>query len=445
MQHYQDWSNCVFRDPLFLQIAPLVVIVVFLVVGLFAASQLRRINLDKVTYKFLAMVLDSFGITLPWLWGTPQRASSTSSSRSRRHRRKSSSSKSKLVRTRAEQIALQNTSKNPTDGEQRPATAYMSLSSYLVVGEDSKSDVSQYYPGLVNISGTYCFMNSTLQVPIYIYFFLSHSLTTVLLGYGLSFLSTASYWFHSSKSRGTRCPHTRHRRFAGAFQKQVHNSFSSSFLQPTDLLDLDLNTSKSSYHALRPHNMIHALSSLQPPDSTGFRPRTSSSLFNSREHQDAQELFQLVSECIKNEMTAVDRESIRDRGIAGVLDLETSSSSTEGRGKESVKTSNNKSVFDGLTANRRSCVMCGYTEAVMHFGFDNWQLAVPRLAVCKQSCFFNIKLTPFRDVLLVYVDVMQTRRLSRGLHTFGNPQRLHMSQVLHHCDAQKACCRPQGP
>lgn len=40
-----------------------------------------------------------------------------------------------------------------------------------------------------------------------------------------------------------------------------------------------------------------------------------------------------------------------------------------------------KSVFDGLTANRRSCVECGYTEAVMHFGFDNWQLAVPRMAV----------------------------------------------------------------
>jgi hypothetical protein len=129
MQHYQDWSICVFRDPLFLQIAPLVVIVVFLVVGLFVASQVRRTNLDKVTYnflKFFAMVLDSFGITLPWLWGTPQRASSTSSSRSRRHRRKSSSSKSKLVRTRAEQIALQNTSKNPTDGENAPYCIHVS-------------------------------------------------------------------------------------------------------------------------------------------------------------------------------------------------------------------------------------------------------------------------------------------------------------------------------
>ncbi|EKM60024.1 uncharacterized protein PHACADRAFT_250878 [Phanerochaete carnosa HHB-10118-sp] len=41
-----------------------------------------------------------------------------------------------------------------------------------------------------------------------------------------------------------------------------------------------------------------------------------------------------------------------------------------------------KSVFDGLTANRRCCVECGYTEAVMHFSFDSWQLALPRANAC---------------------------------------------------------------
>lgn len=46
--------------------------------------------------------------------------------------------------------------------------------------------------------------------------------------------------------------------------------------------------------------------------------------------------------------------------------------------KKSLKTVEvSKSVFDGLTANRRSCVVCGYTEAVMHFGFDNLQLSLP--------------------------------------------------------------------
>ena len=112
--------------------------------------------------------------------------------------------------------------------------------------------------------------------------------------------------------------------------------------------------------------------------------RTSSSLFNSREHQDAQELFQLVSECIKNEMAAVDRESQRDRGIAAVLDFKTKDSEKEDDEDLALAS---KSVFDGLTANRRSCVVCGYTEAVMHFGFDNWQLAVPRLAVSARKFY----------------------------------------------------------
>lgn len=93
------------------------------------------------------------------------------------------------------------------------------------------------------------------------------------------------------------------------------------------------------------------------------------SLFYSREHQDAQELFQVLSECLKNEIAAVDKEGYRDRGLGGMAHA-------LGNAKDI-----GKSVFDGLTANRRSCVVCGYTEAVMHFALDNWQLAVPRLAV----------------------------------------------------------------
>lgn len=54
-----------------------------------------------------------------------------------------------------------------------------------------------------------------------------------------------------------------------------------------------------------------------------------------------------------------------------------------------------KSVFDGLTANRRSCVVCGYTEAVMHFAFDNWQLAVPRMAVSVPKASLSTLLTNY--------------------------------------------------
>jgi ubiquitin carboxyl-terminal hydrolase 1 len=99
-------------------------------------------------------------------------------------------------------------------------------------------------------------------------------------------------------------------------------------------------------------------------------PGKHNSLFSSREHQDAQELFQLVSESIKKEIAAVNRERQRDRGLGGLSQLD------EQAGREI-----GMSVFDGLTANRRSCVECGYTEAVMHFAFDSWQLAVPRYTV----------------------------------------------------------------
>jgi ubiquitin carboxyl-terminal hydrolase 1 len=106
------------------------------------------------------------------------------------------------------------------------------------------------------------------------------------------------------------------------------------------------------------------------------------SLLCSREHQDAQELFQLLSECIKNDIAAVDREGYRDRGLGGL-----------GKTSESNREIG-KSVFDGLTANRRSCITCGYTEAVMHFAFDNWQLSVPRMAVSLLPPVHRDKLTP---------------------------------------------------
>lgn len=125
----------------------------------------------------------------------------------------------------------------------------------------------------------------------------------------------------------------------------------------------DLNSPRASYHSIRPLEIVTALSN----QSRGKH----NSLFSSREHQDAQELFQLVSECIKKEVAAVDREGDRDRGLGGLSQLHVEANKEIG-----------KSVFDGLTANRRSCVECGYTEAVMHFAFDSWQLAVPRYAVC---------------------------------------------------------------
>jgi ubiquitin carboxyl-terminal hydrolase 1 len=124
----------------------------------------------------------------------------------------------------------------------------------------------------------------------------------------------------------------------------------------------ELNLPRTAYHSIRPLDIISAL--------VNHSPGKHNSLFSSREHQDAQELFQLVSECIKKEVVAIDNEGHRDRGLGGLSQVHSAVNKEIG-----------KSVFDGLTANRRSCVECGYTEAVMHFPFDSWQLAVPRYVV----------------------------------------------------------------
>ncbi|EJF62254.1 cysteine proteinase [Dichomitus squalens LYAD-421 SS1] len=126
-----------------------------------------------------------------------------------------------------------------------------------------------------------------------------------------------------------------------------------------------LNNPSSHPRAIRPFDIINALSH----HNSGKH----NSLFSSREHQDAQELFQLLSECIKSEATAVAKEIRRDRGLGELTQKD-----------DRASRDLSQTVFDGLTANRRSCVECGYTEAVMHFPFDNWQLAVPRLvAACR--------------------------------------------------------------
>lgn len=178
-----------------------------------------------------------------------------------------------------------------------------------------------------------------------------------------------------------------------------------------------LNTPKTSYHSIRPNAIITALSAPHPapPNSNNaYHSSSSSSLFNSREHQDAQELFQLISECIKNELATVDWEGQRDRGIAGILELrkpfalESSGNLTQSLLDGSmleIRGPSSKSVFDGLTANRRSCVVCGYTEAVMHFGFDNWQLALPSLAV-RESCTSRCRM------LMIVAGIVSTGRLS---------------------------------
>ncbi|TFY83111.1 hypothetical protein EWM64_g898 [Hericium alpestre] len=216
-----------------------------------------------------------------------------------------SESELKPVRTRAAQLAR---ARNPEHHSEKTRA----------------DDDAYYYPGLVNVSGTYCFMNSTIQA--------------------LASLSYLQPYIESLHAKA------------------------EAFDVPTPVTDVlrdllhALNTPKSSRSSIRPVDLIQVLSN--------HEPGRKSPLFSSREHQDAQELFQLVSECIKKEAAAVDSDVRRDRGFGDVSQEYV----------ENMPELSKTGVFDGLTANRRSCVQCGYTEAVMHFSFDNWQLSVPRLA-----------------------------------------------------------------
>jgi len=169
---------------------------------------------------------------------------------------------------------------------------------------------------------------------------------------------------------------------------------------PGGLPFLALNIPRSSVRAIKPIELIRALS-IDPEGRTN-------PLLCSREHQDAQELFQLLSECIKREATAVDKECLRDPGL-GALSNASDSSKHKNIGS---------TVFDGLTANRRSCVVCGYTEAVMHFSFDNWQLAVPRTVSDITS--------PFLCITQLFSVILHHLRLSLRLHPAGKAYRLHL-------------------
>ncbi|KAG9120927.1 hypothetical protein FRC07_003334 [Ceratobasidium sp. 392] len=181
------------------------------------------------------------------------------------------------------------------------------------------------YPGLVNISGTYCFFNSTVQA------------------------------FASLK----------------ALQPQIDEIHKSAedWDVPTPVLDalrsvlIDLNTPHRRPSSFRPSEVIKALSD----SDSGKR----SALFASREHQDAQELFQLLSSVVRDEAANVLQERMRERGLGGFA--------VEAPGNSDVDV-HSRSVFDGLMAQRRSCVECGYTEAVRHFAFDNVSLSVPPLS-----------------------------------------------------------------
>lgn len=142
------------------QLAPLVVLFLFPLLVLFFFQTLRRISLRPAT---IIMVLETFGFTFPWSWGSGQSGSSSPHD--------SKKLRKKHIRSRAEHHEL--------NGYGRPGASTncgqpIALNTTV---EGRTGPPEGYYPGLVNISGTYCFMNSTLQArpcsPVYIHPYLT--------------------------------------------------------------------------------------------------------------------------------------------------------------------------------------------------------------------------------------------------------------------------------
>ncbi|KAJ7095633.1 hypothetical protein C8R44DRAFT_380877 [Mycena epipterygia] len=292
------------------QILPLIILIV---VPVFA---LRFFAFVRPRIRSPTMPL---GALLPWNWGY--------SPHEKEHREHGGK---RRVRTRAEQL------------QTKKGTNEKTLD---VDAEDA------YFPGLVNMSGTHCFMNSTLQA--------------------LASLSSLPPHLLAIRTR--------------AEALDVPTPVTDALLA----LLASLNTPSSSPPSpLRATALVEALCAPQSfwgsPTSSSASTGTSSTsstssakaaaLLASHEHQDAQELFQLLSECVHEESARVVREGGKDRGLVGALAYPRAD--VAGGGGDDLDALMTQSPFDGLTATRRACVRCGYTAAIRHFAFDSVQLAL---------------------------------------------------------------------
>ncbi|VDC00013.1 unnamed protein product [Peniophora sp. CBMAI 1063] len=310
-------------NPLVQQLAP--------IFGLFALPLAVLVGRNYILAAFgrVSVMLAAISSAMPWNWGTSPYTEEVL----------------RKPRTRAEMLAQQRKVPRSEVGGGDAAGA-------------GPADAGAHYTGLVNVSGTYCFMNSTMQA--------------------LASLSYLRPYLDAVHARAEELD----------YPSPVTDAL-------RDLLQT-LNEPQPYPRAIRPMAIIDALSHTSP----GKR----SPLFSSREHQDAQELFQLVTEHLKKEASGMEAEQNTDRGFAA-LDALPGSANLPPRVELSKV-----GVFDGLTANRRCCVECGYTEAVMHFSFDSWQLPLPRTAACRlEECLAEYtKLEVLTDCMCRHCSLLAT-------------------------------------
>jgi ubiquitin carboxyl-terminal hydrolase 1 len=100
----------------------------------------------------------------------------------------------------------------------------------------------------------------------------------------------------------------------------------------------------------------------------------------SREQQDAQEFFQLVSSEIETESQKIQKTEMLGGGLKDLLGSKQNRSVITGEQEEVLPNDHIENPFTGLLANRLSCMQCGYTVIIIyfytilscHFSHVNW-------------------------------------------------------------------------
>ncbi|KAK4684463.1 ubiquitin carboxyl-terminal hydrolase 1, partial [Tremellales sp. Uapishka_1] len=196
-----------------------------------------------------------------------------------------------------------------------------------------------YFPGMVNLSGTLCYMNSVLQ----------------------ALASLPSLLDHLARITNL------------AVEVDLPTPVIDSLL---DILR-DLNTpSPSRPPALRPHALLQALSPLPPIQR----------LLSTGEQQDAHELFIVLTEAVANESLVIAKETAKLRGLGEVLSLQ-SYSSSKNAGKTKTRKRGIAHPWEGLVARRRKCLRCGWVESVRIDTLGGMELSIPlRGEATLESC-----------------------------------------------------------
>lgn len=99
-------------------------------------------------------------------------------------------------------------------------------------------------------------------------------------------------------------------------------------------------------------------------------------LLGTREHQDANELFLLLIGAMEDEVQKLEVEMRKDKGLAGIETKKSSSSSPSPIPSASPPT-RLQSPWQGLSANRRNCMTCGYCESIRFEVMGGMDVSVP--------------------------------------------------------------------